>query len=136
MRKVLLLILAATSLTACGPRCCPDNTPEMTLGVVQREVCQGMNQGDVAQVIGSPNIVSKDKEGHETWIYDKIASEVRQSSSGLGLVFLGGANCFGAGGGFGGSSASRVSTQKTLTVVIKFDENQCVESVNYHSSKF
>lgn len=138
MKSISSILLASMLLLcpSCGPRQCTDNSTEMTLGIAQRSIMAGMSQADVAIVMGSPNIVSKDRENKETWIYDKIASEVKQSSTGVGLVLAGGAGCVGGGGGFGTNSSQRTSTQKTLTIVIKFDENQTVESINYHSSKF
>ena len=45
---------------------------EMTVGTVQREIRKGMDQASVAEALGSPNIVSKDKEGRETWITTKL----------------------------------------------------------------
>ena len=101
---------------------------EMTVGTVQREIHQGMDQAAVAQALGSPNIVSKDKEGKDTWIYDKIASEVSYStgSSGIGLLLV----------GLSRNSGASASTQKTLTVVIKFDDQQLVDTFSYHTSKF
>lgn len=101
---------------------------EMTLGIVQKEIRQGMTQGDVASALGSPNIVTKDQDGHETWIYDKIASEASYSYD-LGGVWL-------ILGGYQKEAGARSSTQKTLTVVIKFDERSLVDKVSYNSSKF
>lgn len=102
---------------------------EMTVGTVQREIYQGMDQAAVAEALGSPNIVSKDKEGKETWIYDKIASEVSYSAGGsaIGLLLV---------GGLSRASGAAASTQKTLTVVIKFDDQQLVDTFSYHTSKF
>jgi outer membrane protein assembly factor BamE (lipoprotein component of BamABCDE complex) len=113
---------------------------EMTVGVVQKEIRKGMSQTDVAQALGSPNIVTNDKEGKETWIYDKIASEASYSSSSIGGVggaggVTGNTLILGLiGGDYKSGAASK--TQKTLTVIIKFDNNKDVESFNYHSSKF
>ncbi len=109
----------------------------MTLGVVQKEIKVGMSQGDVAIALGSPNIVSKDSGGSDTWIYDKIATEVSYSrdSGGIG----GGAGLGGWGvilAGYSKSAGAAAQTQKTLTIVIKFDENQNVKTLSYHSSKF
>ena len=61
---------------------------EMTVGVVQREIYKGMSGADVAEALGSPNIVTKDSDGLETWVYDKIATEASYSSSsaGTGLI--------------------------------------------------
>lgn len=117
---------------------------EMTLGLAQKEIHVGMSQADVATVLGSPNIVSKDSEGNESWIYDKIATEVSYSRE------SGGISAGGGGGSLMGSwllalsgqaqysksTGGMTQTQKTLTVVIKFDEKGLVKTLSYHSSKF
>lgn len=104
---------------------------EMTVGVVQKEIRKGMSQADVATALGSPNIVTKDSEGNETWIYDKIASQVSYSkdSGGTGLII----NLF---GGYNREAGAVSTTQKTLTVVIKYDVNGLVDTFSYHASKF
>ena len=103
---------------------------EMTVGVVQREIYKGMSGADVAEALGSPNIVTKDSDGLETWVYDKIASEASysQSSAGTGLILS-------LLVGYNKESGASSTTQKTLTVVIKFKDN-IVDSFSYHSSKF
>lgn len=99
----------------------------LELGNVQKEISEGMAQDQVAIALGSPNIVTSDKDKKETWIYDKIASEVRQSgTSGFILFCQSGADYV----------ARRDVSQKTLTVVIKFDVDKRVECISYHSSKF
>jgi outer membrane protein assembly factor BamE (lipoprotein component of BamABCDE complex) len=100
---------------------------EMTLGVVQRELYTGMPQADVACIMGSPNIVTRDDKGNETWIYDKISHEVKRSESSGLLLFI-----------YSGCDALSKSSQhqKTLTVIIKFDENGKIDALSYHASKF
>lgn len=101
---------------------------EMTLGVVQKEIRAGLTQGEVATALGSPNIVTRDAVGNETWIYDKVASEASYSRSDVyGTILVLGA---------GSASGAASSTQKTLTVVIKFGADQRVETFSYHSSRF
>ncbi len=118
------------------------NEREMTLGVVQRDISVGMSQADVAEALGSPNIVTKDSEGNESWIYDKIATEVSYSADRGGIgVGAGGLidnwrMVLGGGAGYSKSAGAVARTQKTLTVVIKFDENHLVKTLSYHSSKF
>lgn len=113
---------------------------EMTLGIVQKEIRVGMSQPDVAAALGSPNIVTKDSEGKETWIYDKIATEASFSKGSVeGLAAGGGA--FGSGLVLGLISGSKQtgaasSSQKTLTVIIKYGDRQLVESFSFHASKF
>lgn len=117
---------------------------EMTLGIVQKEIRVGMSQADVATALGSPNIVTRDSAGNETWIYDKIATEAYYSKSGGGIgggVGAGGiaGNALilgGVGAGYSREAGAMGTTQKTLTVVIRFDKNNTVETFSYHSSKF
>lgn len=117
---------------------------EMTVGIVQKEIRTGMSQADVAIALGSPNIVTNDGTGKETWIYDKIATEASYSSSkggvggGIGAGGLAGSALIlgGVGGNYSKAAGAASSTQKTLTVVIKFDEKKRVSSFSYHSSKF
>jgi outer membrane protein assembly factor BamE (lipoprotein component of BamABCDE complex) len=101
---------------------------EMTLGIVQKDLRKGMSQTDVATALGSPNIVTRDSDGREAWVYDKIASEASYSNSGNYMTLL----LLGAGSTAGASS----TTQKTLTVVIKYDDKNQVDSFAYHSTRF
>lgn len=101
---------------------------QFTLGKVQSTITQGMSQADVARMIGSPNIVTMDSEGREVWIYDKIASEANYARKGAGINLI----LIGAGQ----QKESQQSAQKTLTVIIKFDDQKQVSTFSYHASRF
>ncbi|MBE8158565.1 MAG: outer membrane protein assembly factor BamE [Betaproteobacteria bacterium] len=100
----------------------------LTVGVVQKEIRKGMSGAEVAEVLGSPNIVSTDEVGREVWVYDKISTENVQSSSasGIAVLIVGGSQSAGA------SSTS----QRTFTVIVKFDENGKIRDFAYHTSRF
>lgn len=125
---------------------------KLTLGVVQSSIKEGMAQADVAEALGSPNIVTTDADGNETWIYDKIATETSSSTSSSGQSAKSSAGALGGGLvdavagilGVGGSTSSgssqntgaQAQTQRTLTVVIKFDADRRVKSVRSQASSF
>lgn len=112
---------------------------KLTVGTVQREIRHGMSGSEVAQVLGSPNIVSTDESGREVWIYDKIATDTAYSTSsgGIAALILGGGDVAGAGGlGFNRQSGAASKSQRTLTVIIKYDESSKVRDFAYHSSRF
>ncbi len=113
-----------------------DEAERITVGTVQKEVRIGMSAADVASVLGSPNIVTTDDQRQETWIYDKISSEVTYSRSKgtlVGLIF----GSSGSGAGVGTTSAGATATsQRTLTVIIKFDGDNRVRDFSYHTSRF
>jgi outer membrane protein assembly factor BamE (lipoprotein component of BamABCDE complex) len=117
---------------------------QMTVGIVQKEIRKGMSAADVAEVLGSPNIVTTDSEGREVWVYDKVSTDVSYSTDtgGAGvLLLIGAAGGDALGGGLGSGNYSRSAgaqskTQRTLTVVIKYDEQKKVRDFAYHSSRF
>ncbi|MDW7652480.1 MAG: hypothetical protein SCG81_00005, partial [Nitrosomonadaceae bacterium] len=73
----------------------------------------------------SPNIVSTDEQGREVWIYDKIATDRVYSKSDAGIGFL-----------TSGSSGASSTSQRTLTVIIKYDQDKRVREFAYHQTKF
>lgn len=122
----------------------PIKEQQMTLGLVQRNIKVGTSQADVAEILGSPNIVTQDADGLETWIYDKVSSITAYGSSGFGVGLGGFGGGYGSGGlggglanvGYNKNGGVNQSVQKTLTVVLKFDNNHNVSSFTYHMSAF
>lgn len=144
--QIVLGLLASFLLVGCQTAAShkadvqDNSTDRMTVGKVQKEIRVGMSGADVAQSLGSPNIVSTDEERREVWIYDKIATDRAYSSSsgGINTLILGfGSAAAGGIGGSGGSSAGASSTsQRTLTVIIKYDKDGKVRDFAYHTSRF
>jgi outer membrane protein assembly factor BamE (lipoprotein component of BamABCDE complex) len=131
--KYLALILTSLFLVGCKTasehrRDIRDDTGDkVTVGKVQAEIKKGMSGAEVIAILGSPNIVTTDEEIRENWVYDKFATEGVYSTStgGLSILFL------------GERPVGAVSkTQRTLTIVIKFDKNKKVRDFAYHSSRF
>ncbi|HOS01753.1 MAG TPA: hypothetical protein PKZ01_01655 [Candidatus Hydrogenedentes bacterium] len=88
-RTVTSGVLAVTALWLCG---CAHSRGlhatkerEMTLGLVQRYVHEGMSAVEVLEALGSPNMVRRDSEGRESWVYDKVATETSHSESDTGV---------------------------------------------------
>ena len=99
-----------------------------------------MTNADVAEILGSPNIVSTDDQRREVWVYDKIATDraYSTSSGGVSALILGIATGVGglAGGSFNNSAGASSTSQRTLTIIIKFDKDGRVRDFAYHQSKF
>ena len=113
-----------------------DTADRVTVGTVQREIRVGMPSAEVAAILGAPNIVSTDGDRREVWIWDKISSEAAYSrSSGVAAGLVIGGSGGGAGVGSKDAGASRAS-QRTLTVIVKFDEAGLVRDFSYRTSSF
>lgn len=117
---------------------------KVTVGTVQREIMVGMSSAEVVEVLGAPNMVTTDSKRRENWVYDKISTETvySTSSGGVSALVLGGAiignGLAGGGGSTGYSSSSGASStsQRTLTIIIKFDDENMVRDFAYRSSSF
>jgi outer membrane protein assembly factor BamE (lipoprotein component of BamABCDE complex) len=133
--RVISLFLASTLLSGCALLAPTVGEQNLTLGTVQRDIYIGMSGAEVAEVLGSPNIVSTDTFRNEVWIYDKFSTErVRIEGPGTMAFLQHLANVE----SFADSSRRQTesSSQKTLTIVIKFDKDHRVRDYAYHVSRF
>ena len=99
-----------------------------TLGMVQQRIHTGMSQSEVLACLGEPSVVMKCAEGQETWEYDKISQNVNEQKNENWFLRLitGKRKC----------CQKTEANQKTITVVLNFDKNTCLETFMYKSNKF
>ena len=78
MTKSRILLSAICTLlvfTGCeniqGPTVPQSN---LTPGKVQQNVSKGMSSTEVVKALGTPNIITKDKTGKTSWVYDKVST--------------------------------------------------------------
>ena len=82
MKKYYLPIFALLIFVGCSNP--PQNdSNRITLGKVQGVVEKGANQTDIMKALGAPNIISKDRQGRETWTYARISQISDAQSSGF-----------------------------------------------------
>jgi hypothetical protein len=96
----------------------------MTVGTVQRTIRLGMSSADVVEALGSPNIVTTDELRREVWVYDRVASDVYHSGGYWNILVA------------GQSAGASSNSQRTLAVVVKYDESMKVRDFAYHASRF
>src|SRR5688500_7668571 len=96
-------------------------------------------QSDLINLFGGPNISTTDKDGTETWVYERTASTSDSASTAdqkQFAAFFGAGGTIGnaaIGGGASGSAAKQndqrrtVTTVRTLTVVVKFNPDKTVK---------
>jgi outer membrane protein assembly factor BamE (lipoprotein component of BamABCDE complex) len=105
------------------------NASGLTHGNVQLTLKKGeTTQNEVLEVFGPPNIVTYDADGQEVWTYQRHATvSSSQSSSAYGTIIL-----------IGGSSRTSGFEQssRTMTLIIKFDEDKKVSDFRSRASTF
>jgi outer membrane protein assembly factor BamE (lipoprotein component of BamABCDE complex) len=130
MKNIWIALGLCLSLAAAG---CSSEKAEikedrLTVGKVQGEIKVGMAASQVAELLGSPNIVTTDEKRREVWMYDKVSTDRvdTSSSSFAGIIILGGSS----------RSSSSSQRQRTLTIIIKYDEEKKVRDFAYNSTQF
>lgn len=130
LKNIAIALVLGTSvlMSACATTDYDVQAENMTVAKAQREIKIGMSSADVVEVLGSPNMVTTDAQRRETWVYDRVSTNVQSSSSGAGVWLL----VFGAGN----SNQKVTSSQRTLTIIVKFDEKGLVRDFSYRTSAF
>ena len=130
MKKIWIALGLCLSVVVAG---CGGGTAEikedrLTVGKVQGEIKVGMAASQVAELLGSPNIVTTDEKRREVWMYDKVSTDRvdTSSSSFAGLIILGASS----------RNSSSSQRQRTLTIIIKYDEEKKVRDFAYNSTQF
>ena len=148
MKNILSILIISLIVFNCAPpepiiiEVPVEKEDNLTLGTVQSKIKKGMNQTDVLEVLGSPNIVTKNSQGNEVWTYDKVGNS--QSSSNQASATYGQAQLnqgfwaflFGGTTNSAQSSSDRNTESKSLTVIIKFDSNSTVSDFTYQSLRY
>ncbi|MGY6552131.1 MAG: hypothetical protein ACXIT4_09605 [Erythrobacter sp.] len=129
--KIAGAMLGAALMAGCaaGPGPVDQRNSELTQGNVQMNLRVGeTDKAEVLEVFGAPNITTRDASGSEVWSYQRHA-RVSQSASrnnSWSILLLG-----------GGSSAEGFSeTTRTMTLIIRFDENDIVSDFRSRTSDF
>jgi outer membrane protein assembly factor BamE (lipoprotein component of BamABCDE complex) len=136
LKTLLIITLSLSLIYGCYPTTLEEQAKDIknaqetadniSVGKVQREIKIGMSNADVVAALGSPNMVTTDDQRRESWVYDKVSTEAFVSgSSGLRFFWLP-----------KDVKVAGSTTQKTLTIIIKFDDKGKVRDFAYQSSKF
>ena len=124
MKKIIFaLILATPFVGACSPKTAQQEE-RATIAAAQRDIQIGMSSAEVVSILGSPNMVTTDAQRRETWVYDRVSTEVSASGSGWSLLLA------------GGQRARQTQNQRTMTIIVHFDENSKVRDMAWRQSSF
>ena len=140
----LLIVSVSLMFSACSTskQTGIGNSDPASYGLAKKKLVKGATtQQDVIQTFGAPNITTKGTNGvAEVWTYEKVSSDYVNSQvsvGGGGGLGGGGSNIGGGGGLFGGYAKQKGSSSvRTVTLIIKFDQNEIVSDYNIMETNF
>jgi outer membrane protein assembly factor BamE (lipoprotein component of BamABCDE complex) len=136
-RKYFFTVIAAVNavlIAGCTSKTAPVaaiparqvESQKITVGSAQT-LKVGMGGAEVISSLGTPNIITTDTKGVETWVYDKISNEYEFITvQDNGWIFNPRQR----------SSGVEVRSQRTLIVVIKFNKDSKIDSIQYRQTAY
>ncbi|MDA0747764.1 MAG: hypothetical protein O2954_14680 [bacterium] len=127
MKKVWLVLLSIFLLASCSflPKQEPTKSSNLTTGVVKKHITKGKTtQAEILELLGSPNLITMNKNGKEVWNYNRMSFQTIEGSGGGSLIL------------WGGSKALSTTTTKSFDLLITFDENSLVKDYSIISATF
>lgn len=137
---------AAPPPAAAGPTAGFTVAPStLSYGTVTSQVIKGKTtQTELLQSFGGPNISTTDRDGTETWVYERTAtqsdvqsnSQSAQAAASLGAFFKFVDAKVGGSVERGSSASSFSSSIRSLTVIVKFAGDKTVADYSVRASTF
>ena len=120
---LLLVIASSTLLLGCATRV--QQKSNLTAGTVKTNIQEGVtSQTQILKLLGSPNIITRNKTGEEVWTYSRQSFDSESGSFGGGLIL------------FGGSKAFSSASSNSFDLIITFDGQNIVKDYSVISSQF
>ena len=125
-----LMALGLTALAVCmvGSGCAtsePKRNSNLTFGNVKKNISKGKtSQTELVQMLGSPNMISKNRIGDEVWTYSRQSFDHESGSFGGGLILVGGNKAFSS------SSAS------SFDLILTFNKEDVVQDYSVVTTQF
>jgi len=132
MKKLSIIALTCAVLAGCAtpaPAPVDQRNSALTSGNVSMNLKVGeTTQAQVLEVFGAPNIVTMDGARNTVWSYQRHATVAQASGSAnyWTIILTGGAN----------QAAGFSESQRTITLIIKFDANNVVSDFRSRTSDF
>ena len=123
-----MLVLSTIALLALGACTSKNKTVQksnLTFGTVKSQIKKGQTtQAEVVQLLGAPNLVTKNSHGNEVWTYSRQSYDSETGAFGGGLVL------------FGGASAFSSSASSSFDLIITFNETDVVKDYSVTASQY
>jgi hypothetical protein len=133
---LVVLLSVAQGVQAEDSKATAPRASDLTLGKIQVSIRSGMSTSEILEVAGSPNLVTRGRNGKESWVYDRFATETSEQGFHVGGGGIGGAGSFLGALGLNGGRKKTSTSQRTLMLIVTFGTDGTVESFTYRSSKF
>lgn len=120
----LALSLAPLIVSGCATSQTKPNS-RLTYGNVKENIVKGTTtQAELVGILGSPNLVSKNRAGSEVWTYSRQSYDSESGAYGGGVIL------------FGGNKAFSSSASSSFDLIVTFNQAEIVEDYSVVTSQY
>lgn len=103
----------------------PTQKSNLSMGTVKKNIVKGKtNQAEIMQLLGSPNLTTKNSKGGEVWTYTRQSYDSESGGFGGGLIL------------FGGNKAFSSSSSNSFDLILTFNDKDVVEDYSVIQSAY
>jgi outer membrane protein assembly factor BamE (lipoprotein component of BamABCDE complex) len=119
------VIVASVFFTGCASSNKAPQKSNLSFGTIKSSIVKGKtSQSEVVQLLGSPNIVTKNKNNEEVWTYSRQSTDSEEGGFGGGLLV------------FGGNKAFSSQSSNSFDLIITFTEKDIVRDYTVVQAQF
>ena len=119
------VIVASVFFAGCASSNKAPQKSNLSFGTIKSSIVKGKtSQSEVVQLLGSPNIVTKNKNNEEVWTYSRQSTDSEEGGFGGGLFV------------FGGSKAFSSQSSNSFDLIITFSEKDIVRDYSVVQAQF
>jgi outer membrane protein assembly factor BamE (lipoprotein component of BamABCDE complex) len=94
----------------------PAQKSNLTVGTVKQKIIKGVTtQAEIMELLGAPNLVTKNRANNEVWNYNRMSYKAMAGEDGGSLIL------------WSGSRAMSSTTTESFDLIIEFNENDVVK---------
>jgi outer membrane protein assembly factor BamE (lipoprotein component of BamABCDE complex) len=119
------VIVASVFFAGCASSNKAPQKSNLSFGTIKSSIVKGKtSQSEVVQLLGSPNIVTKNKDNEEVWTYSRQSTDSEEGGFGGGLLV------------FGGNKAFSSQSSNSFDLIITFNSKDIVRDYSVVQAQF
>lgn len=125
LRVAVYSIASLLLMIGCASTEKPVQKSNLSMGTVKRTIIKGRTtQSEVVQMLGSPNLVTRNSHDEEVWTYSRQSYDSESGGFGGGLILFGGHKAFSSG------------SSNSFDLILTFDKHDVVKDYSAVQSQF
>jgi mitochondrial fission protein ELM1 len=123
--KLILFLMGFLFLTSCAGKNAPLQKSNLTFSKVKNGITKKKTtQAEIIQMLGSPNLITRNRTGEEVWTYSRQSTDSESGGNFFSILIA------------GSNKAFSTMSSSTFDLIITFDSEDIVKDYSVVQSQF